>query len=74
MHVYLQGLDREAMQTALARAEIRAQTPSTKVAARAVRSLKKKLARIAELEGMRDSGKDLSADQVKRFVSVLRLI
>lgn len=61
-----QGLDREAMATALARAEMRAKTPSAKVAARAVRSLKKKIARIVELEGRRDSGKELSLDQVTR--------
>lgn len=52
------------MATALARADMRAATPSTKAAARAVRSLKKKIARLVELEGRRDSGKDLSADQV----------
>ena len=52
------------METALARAEMRAKTPSAKIAARAVRSLKKKIARIAELEGRRDSGEGLSADQV----------
>lgn len=52
------------MATALARAERRADTPSAQVVARAVRSLRKKLARIAELEGMRDSGKDLTQDQV----------
>lgn len=60
----VQGLDREAMENALARAEMRAKTPSAKIAARAVRSLKKKIARIAELEGRQDSGKSLSADQV----------
>lgn len=61
---FVQGLDREAMENALARAEMRAKTPSVKIAARAVRSLKKKIARIAELEGRQDSGKSLSADQV----------
>lgn len=52
------------MVTALARAEIRAETPSVKTAARAVRSLKKKIARITELTMMRDGGKDLTEDQV----------
>lgn len=49
---------------------MRAGTPSIKAASRAVRSLKKKIARIVELKGLRDSGKDLSADQV-RFVGVV---
>lgn len=66
-----QGLDREAMENALARAEMRAKTPSAKIAARAVRSLKKKIARIAELEGRQDSGKSLSADQVGRLTTIL---
>lgn len=52
------------MATALAPAEMRAEIPSATIAARAVRSLKKKIARISELEMMRDSGKDLTADQV----------
>lgn len=50
--------------TALARADMRAKTPSAKVAAKAVRSLKKKIARVREWEAMRERGKDLSADQV----------
>lgn len=67
----VQGLDREAMENALARAEMRAKTPSAKIAARAVRSLKKKIARIAELEGRQDSGKSLSADQVEGFTATV---
>lgn len=55
------------MAAALARAEMRAEHPSVKVVSRAQRSLKKKIARIAELESMRDSGRNLSADQVKQF-------
>lgn len=43
---------------------MRAETPSVKTAARAVRSLKKKIARITELTIMQDSGKDLTEDQV----------
>lgn len=61
---YLQGVNREAMATALARAEMRGNAPSAQVVARAVRSLRKKLARIAELENMRDSGENLTPDQV----------
>ena len=68
---FVQGLDREAMENALARAEMRARTPSAKMAARAVRSLKKKIARIAELEGRQDSGKALSADQVGRLTTMV---
>lgn len=52
------------MAAALARAEMRAKTPSTKISAKAVRSLKKKIGRIVELEALRDSGKQLSPDQV----------
>lgn len=59
-----QGLDLERQASALARAEMRSNTPSAKVAARAVRSLKKKLARIREWEIARESGKDLSSEQV----------
>lgn len=59
-----QGLDLELQATALARADMRAKTPSAKVAARAVRSLKKKIARVKEWERMREKGQDLSADQV----------
>lgn len=59
-----QGLDRELQATALARAEMRSKTPSAKVAARAVRSLKKKIARIREWELARERGKDLSDEQV----------
>lgn len=59
-----QGLDRELQATALARAEMRSKTPSAKVAARAVRSLKKKIARIREWELARERGKELSEEQV----------
>ncbi|CAM9584671.1 unnamed protein product, partial [Scytosiphon promiscuus] len=58
-----EGVDPEMEATALARADMRAKTPSAKVAARAVRSLKKKIARVREWEAMREKGKDLSADQ-----------
>lgn len=61
-----QGLDLERQATALARAEMRSKTPSAKVAARAVRSLKKKIARIREWELARENGKDLSSAQVGR--------
>lgn len=57
------------MEAALARAEMRAKTPSTKISAKAVRSLKKKIARIVELEALRDSGKQLSPEQVNRDVT-----
>lgn len=60
----LQGLDRELQAIALARAEMRSKTPSAKVAARAVRSLKKKIARIREWELAREGGKELSEEQV----------
>lgn len=60
----MQGVDPEMEATALARADMRAKTPSAKVAARAVRSLKKKIARVREWEAMRARGKDLSAEQV----------
>lgn len=59
-----QGLDRELQATALARAEMSSKTPSAKVAARAVRSLKKKIARIREWELARERGKELSEEQV----------
>ncbi|CAM9399175.1 unnamed protein product, partial [Hapterophycus canaliculatus] len=62
----VRGVDPEMEATALARADMRAKTPSAKVAARAVRSLKKKIARVREWEAMRERGKDLSADQVSK--------
>lgn len=61
-----QGLDLRLQATALARAEMRSNTPSAKVAARAVRSLKKKLARIREWELAKESGKEISSEQVNR--------
>eukprot|EP00903_Cladosiphon_okamuranus_P017449 g16073.t1 len=61
-----EGLDLELQATALARAEMRSKTPSAKVAARAVRSLKKKIARIREWELARERGKELSEGQASK--------
>ncbi len=58
------GLDPELEATALARAEMRSKTPSAKEAARAVRSLKKKIARIREWERAKERGQELSSEQV----------
>ncbi|CAN0551256.1 unnamed protein product, partial [Ectocarpus sp. 12 AP-2014] len=52
---------------------MRAKTPSAKVAARAVRSLKKKIARVKEWERMRERGKDLSADQISKVDQMGRM-
>ncbi|CAM9456319.1 unnamed protein product [Ectocarpus sp. 6 AP-2014] len=68
-----EGLDLELQATALARADMRAKTPSAKVAARAVRSLKKKIARVREWERMREKGKDLSADQMSKVDQMGRM-
>lgn len=65
-----QGLDRELQATALARAEMRSNTPSAKVASRAVRSLKKKIARIRDWELARERGKELSDEQVLGLLMV----
>ncbi|CAM9159061.1 unnamed protein product [Choristocarpus tenellus] len=61
-----EGINREAMAAAMARTERRGNTPSTKAAERAIRSLKKKIARIAELESLKNSGRSLSADQLQK--------
>ncbi|CAM9442152.1 unnamed protein product, partial [Ectocarpus fasciculatus] len=68
-----EGLDLELQATALARADMRAKTPSAKVAARAVRSLKKKIARVKEWERMRERGKNLSADQMSKVGQMGRM-
>lgn len=57
------------MGIALARAELWSNVPSEKVTARAARALRKKLARISEMEGMQERGEDLTPDQVRMVIS-----
>ncbi|CAM9287761.1 unnamed protein product [Discosporangium mesarthrocarpum] len=60
----LQGVNREVMAAAMARADRRVETLSVKAAARAMRSLRKKLTRIEELEKLRERGGSLSSEEL----------
>eukprot|EP00752_Nemacystus_decipiens_P013486 g11945.t1 len=72
-HEAEEGLDRELQAIALARAEMRSKTPSAKVAARAVRSLRKKIARIRQWELARERGEELSEEQVSKVSQKARM-